>query len=881
MVLVALPACADPVPPLPPGPPLPVSVLAELSDDWVLDADAVAPGGSLLSAPLSEPGALEAAWQTDAKGGPPPEVAPVPGADRAALLWSVGRSRKLVGVSRTLDVGVAPAAVAQVSVWEGGLQGPQLSGAPRLTLRALDGDGKSLGHAVAIAAWTAPGATPTWQTLTASLDLPKGTRSLKVELQPGTGRATGDVAMADLDVSLVSAGQRALRSPAVSPVVRAEPHPLVRSVRGGNTHRPALVVPAKSRISVPLPERHGPVTLTTAVALPRMRVPSHTAGCWSIAPLPAHTGEEAHGCVAPGKEWAPVSITVSPDAEAVLLSTTPKTAKGKAKPYGPVAFADPWLRSDDDTPEDPRPDIVLVVIDTLRADGLGVTGAPHPSSPTLDALAAEAHRYSRAMAASSWTLPSLASVVTGRWPHEHEAGFRARHVAVSGASGSHAWKTQTFQSMSRDVPTLAERLRAAGYCTEGVVTNFFFGATYGFQRGFQSYTQYNGNSIPGAERLLELVGEDDSCVGPRFTVLHFFEPHMPVRLRSDGPQDFTDPRILSTFHVTTETESLPAQADRAPRTAQVLDKLRRTEKEQVDTLRGIYDAETWHADRVLGELLPKLAPPGTGLVVLSDHGEHMGEDRYWGHGTSMRPPLVHVPLIVRPPDHTGPGKVVDTPVSLVDVAPTVLDWAGALDGATVDGVVLDGAPPTDRTLWATHTYKNAERFAAIRGDTFLERTLGRGIKDPLARRRGDQWTATDVWFGADDSEGWERSKPDAALADALSQHIGATLPGLHVRCPRDPRATSVRRILSETGSVVRVTPIEALASDSAVGDRSGRMVTATLAAGDADFWVVVETEPASEVTATGCTVARVGRAGDVAALDSEAMEALEAIGYME
>jgi len=321
-----------------------------------------------------------------------------------------------------------------------------------------------------------------------------------------------------------------------------------------------------------------------------------------------------------------------------------------------------------------RPDVVLVMIDTLRADRLGVYGYERPTSPTLDALAADGIVFRRASAPSSWTKPSVASLFTGRLPSEHGAVSFARDLRP-------------------ELPTLAERMAAAGYRTVGVSANFVhLRAETGLGRGFEHWHTFslpaekeggdgiwgdadNRRAAPGApavnEEVRRALASRDGAE-PLFLYVHYMEPHSgfvpPARqrrrfLRDPLPEERDVAGIPSDRVV--ELAAGRAEADAAER--------RR--------IGDLYDAEIAAVDEAVDALLEDLTELRPSrervVVVVSDHGEELGDHGSWFHGITLHRELLHVPLIVwdsRGPRGVGPR---DEPVDLLDVTATLLAIGGA------------------------------------------------------------------------------------------------------------------------------------------------------------------------------------------------------------
>jgi len=323
----------------------------------------------------------------------------------------------------------------------------------------------------------------------------------------------------------------------------------------------------------------------------------------------------------------------------------------------------------------PRPpNLVLVMIDTLRADHVGAYGYERPTSPEIDALAASGTLFSRASATSSWTKPSVGSLFTSRLPSEHGA--------VSFASG-----------LDPALPTLAEALRAAGYRTYGVSGNFVhITEEQGFARGFDGWRalshrleegkgdpllRYRGTAPLRAPRApevnraaLDLLPE--TLDAPFFLYVHYMDPHA----------GYTPPRRFRERFA----RPWPASAGERPRfTSDRMWRLSRSGRELPEAERALmidlYDAEIAAVDAGLGKLLRRLEERGYGentvVVVVSDHGEEFHEHGRWNHGLTLFTESLRVPLVIHDARNPGAGARRDEPVDLLDVAPTLLALAGA------------------------------------------------------------------------------------------------------------------------------------------------------------------------------------------------------------
>jgi hypothetical protein len=282
----------------------------------------------------------------------------------------------------------------------------------------------------------------------------------------------------------------------------------------------------------------------------------------------------------------------------------------------------------------PAPDLVLVLVDTLRADHLGAYGYPRPSSPNIDALAARGLRFERAYAHSGWTLPSVASLLTGRLPHEHGAGRAATGEGRFGRIPDH-------------VRTLAEDLAASGYATHAIVNNTFLAPGFGFARGFDGY-DYRGatnlehrSALDSVARALDWL---DAAPRPAFLLLHLMEPHFDYR-----PPDDLHGRFAP-GSPTSEAGSLDRERV-----------LRALDLDQADLpeaqrawLVARYDEEVLAVDRAVGALARGLERRGrlrdTLLVLTADHGEEFWDHGGFEHGHSLFGELTRVPLVAAGPD---------------------------------------------------------------------------------------------------------------------------------------------------------------------------------------------------------------------------------------
>jgi len=292
--------------------------------------------------------------------------------------------------------------------------------------------------------------------------------------------------------------------------------------------------------------------------------------------------------------------------------------------------------------------LILISIDTLRADRLGCYGEERPTSPHLDRLAAEGVLFEDAMTTSPWTLPSHASLLTGRYPSRHGMLYYTHKLAS-------------------DVPVVAESFQAAGFATACVVNTLYLSKRYGLQAGFRDFAMFDGlqttemrEPSPVAENATHWIREHAD--EPFFAFLHFYDVHSTYASEARFEEELVAP-------TTSEAEGTTRFL------MEVRDGTASFDERDADHVEDLYVAGIRQMDEVLGRLIAFLDEEGladeTVLVVTADHGEEFLEHGGVMHGTNHFQELMHVPLILRGPGLPA-GVRVSTPVSLVDVVPTLL-----------------------------------------------------------------------------------------------------------------------------------------------------------------------------------------------------------------
>lgn len=332
------------------------------------------------------------------------------------------------------------------------------------------------------------------------------------------------------------------------------------------------------------------------------------------------------------------------------------------------------------SPASSPPNVVLVVLDTTRADALSAYGNPRNTTPHIDALAHEGVRFERAYSTDFWTLPSHASLLTGLHPSDHGATSETNHLP----SG---------------VPTVAEQLSRAGYRTAGFVSNPWVSRERGFARGFDVYREgwHQEPTAPtayamdraGLDAALAWIDRDGSSESaPFFLFINWNSAHLPYE---------PDPLLYVELYPEPVDVDQTAMLKRIKGGWGMVGGGFALDSDDLSLLRGLYDAEVARLDQLVGRLVDGLATrgllDGTLIVITSDHGEAFGEHGTIDHLPGMYDTTVRVPLIVRYPERFSAGQVRLDLTSLVDVAPTLLDVAGVLDGmqSTTDRSLANGA----------------------------------------------------------------------------------------------------------------------------------------------------------------------------------------------
>lgn len=408
------------------------------------------------------------------------------------------------------------------------------------------------------------------------------------------------------------------------------------------------------------------------------------------------------------------------------------------------------------------PNVLLVILDTVRQISTGLAGPDQPGRPTtpnLNRFAESGITYDFAISPTSWTLPTHASIFTGR--------------PVSDLSTT--WRDPLDDTW----PTLAEYLTEHGYRTGGVVGNVFYcNSEWGLDRGFIYWKDFAmslghglGGTFIGSRLIKELealgleerfwfhrvngrriapdVGRDmvDWIDGdtehPWFAFVNFYDAHDPYVAPSE---------YIEQIDAMPHADSLPVKRIEDGALQDAEPEFRR---ERLSALRD-YEASIRYLDAQVGRMLSELATRGlldnTLVIITSDHGEEFNEHGRGWHGNTLYMPAIHVPLVIRLPDGNRAGERIGTPVSLTDLAATVVDVLGLSDGSPFPGrsvlapaIDAEGRPPVYAEL--TRDDRMSQPTELLLGsmvDDELHYILSDEGREELFRYRRDAFEQNDL-----------------------------------------------------------------------------------------------------------------------------------------
>jgi arylsulfatase A-like enzyme len=490
---------------------------------------------------------------------------------------------------------------------------------------------------------------------------------------------------------------------------------LSANVTLGHETRPALILPLSSPKTLTLGPSE-PRSLRFAIAASLL--PAGHPGVRFRLSLGERTLFEETIPASRQNKWLErrIEIAPSPSNAGLTFETEPLSDAPRAV----ALWGSPVLESGAKTPA--RPTLILISIDCLRADHVGVYGYEKPTTPSIDELAEEAAVFRRATSASSWTIPSHMSMFTGLPPLLH---------GVS-ESQDRYW-AGTAKKLAPSVPYLAEILSREGYETAGVVSSVAMSQVYGFERGFGVYRLHPANAAEVVDSALDLARRASGR--EQFLFLHFIDAHWPylpmVEFR-EYAREFLDRFPPRPKDISELTRRLSGKAEKA-------------RPEDRAFALSLYDAAIAHVDRELGRFFRELRRLSlyeeSLILVTSDHGESFHDHRTWGHGRNLYQELTHVPLIVKWPRSSLKGEV-SVPVGQVDFFPTLLEEAGIV-------------PPPNEGVSLRVAFERGRDFSSSRAilmDVSWEDRFRREAM--LSVRRGDRKYVAVFPYGPPEELAW-------------------------------------------------------------------------------------------------------------------------------
>jgi len=415
-----------------------------------------------------------------------------------------------------------------------------------------------------------------------------------------------------------------------------------------------------------------------------------------------------------------------------------------------------------------HPNVLFILADTLRADRITMQRDDRPLMPNLAKLAGESRHYANCRAQAAWTKPSMATLFTSLYPGVHRVLFGIdRHLEA----------VQTPQSdiLPDAYETMAEYLKAHGFATAGVQSNTHVTEYFGFSQGFDSYVVKRHPEFHGADITNAAFEELDKLKPPFFLYAHYMDVHGPYDLPKDHPGRPTPPADLT-------------ESDR-----QLLDNWNDGYLDLVFFQVGLaptrqfgdfspagqayvkmkYDLSARYLDSELGRLVERVSSrhPNTIIVLAADHGEELFEHGSVGHAKTVFEEVIHVPLLIKVPGEAP--QVIDAPVGLVDVLPTLAGLLGLPPRAEWQGrdaSSTDSLPPTDRPIFGqaeiTITGSNRHLEMAVVGARKL-----------IVDTKKDSRTVFDLEQDPGELAGFPPGNipDDAHLAQVLEQQISMEL----------------------------------------------------------------------------------------------------------
>ena len=316
-------------------------------------------------------------------------------------------------------------------------------------------------------------------------------------------------------------------------------------------------------------------------------------------------------------------------------------------------------------PSDPtRPWVLLIVIDALRADALGIYGATDHATPNLDRLGREGVVFTHAYTAAPFTMTSVASIFTGLWPWQHKVMF----------------SEDAGLALSEGLPNMVEAFRQAGYHTAAFSGTYFSLAHNGFNRGFDLFDEscapafFKDSAECLTKRVTDWLASPDAAPGPNFIYIHYVDTHRPYA----PPQEYQK-RFTAGLTLPTDKDTAAGEIDQFGSNRKWWQFLRKPSAVDLKYLRALYQGEAAYVDDHIVKLLEAINTNQDHnrsrplILVTADHGEAFYEHGIMEHVAELHDPVMRVPFILS--GATPHDRVIDDQVRTIDMMPTLLDLA--------------------------------------------------------------------------------------------------------------------------------------------------------------------------------------------------------------
>jgi choline-sulfatase len=381
-----------------------------------------------------------------------------------------------------------------------------------------------------------------------------------------------------------------------------------------------------------------------------------------------------------------------------------------------------------------RPNIIFILIDTLRADRTGLYGYSRDITPAIDTVAAKAVTFDRVIAQSSWTQPSVASLFCSRYPGVHKV------LSLKLAQAMRRGRAERMSVFSPSFTTLAEVLRENGYETAGFIANFLMSSYYGFDQGFDLYADMPYRNQQVGDISGDVLNKEAitwlqrrKTRKPFFLYMHYMDVHGPYYSRPEFHEPlFAQVEKMPTKHKLSKKQKEALGYLATKQAAPIITKYNKL-ADYLEFWSAFYDAGVREVDQHIAELIADLKDmdllDDSYVIITADHGEELQEHGYWSHGYSLHHTELHVPLIMHRPGVLPAGKRIKEMVRLIDIMPTLLDELGipaesGMQGRSFKEIIAEDSPAQSVPAFSEAVKKTPQKKSLYLGNWKLIATPG-------------------------------------------------------------------------------------------------------------------------------------------------------------